>query len=123
VKSKRIIYEDDVQIAVIDAASYHPILREYLFHPANGGFRNAREALKFKRLGVRAGVSDLMLPYPNRSYHGYFMEIKRPREYNPKVSKEQAAWIEKVRAVGYKAEVFHDAEEAYNSFLEYLKAK
>jgi hypothetical protein len=51
------------------------------------------------------------------------MELKRPPEYNPKLSKEQAAWIEKMRAVGYKAEVFHDAEEAYNSFMEYLNTK
>jgi hypothetical protein len=121
-RSKRII-EDDIQIALIDASSYHPILREYLFHIANGGFRNAREAMKFKRLGVRAGVSDLMLPYPSKNYHGYFMELKRPLEYKPKVSKEQQDWIEKMRAVGYKAEVFHDAEEAYNSFMEYLSAK
>jgi VRR-NUC domain len=120
-KKRSEIYEEDVQIALIDAASYHPILRDYLFHPANGGYRNVVEAAKFKRLGTRAGVSDLVLPYPSGKYHGYFMEIKRPKEYNPKVSKEQKIWLERVSAVGYKAEVFYDAQEAYESFVTYLK--
>jgi hypothetical protein len=31
------------------------------FHPANGGSRNIIEAVNLKRLGVRAGVSDLIL--------------------------------------------------------------
>jgi hypothetical protein len=123
IKIKQQIYEEDVQIALIDAASYHPILRDYLFHPANGGYRNVVEAAKFKRLGTRAGVSDLVLPYPSGKYHGYFKEIKRPREYNPRLSKEQEIWLERVRAVGYKADVSYDAEEAFNDYIRYLKGE
>lgn len=36
------------------------------FHPANGGYRRRTEARIFKGLGVKAGVSDLLLIYRTR---------------------------------------------------------
>jgi hypothetical protein len=38
------------------------------FHPANGGYRDKREAAKFKAMGVTAGVSDFILIHDNRIY-------------------------------------------------------
>ena len=42
----------------------------------NVGSRNKQEAVKFKQMGVKAGVSDLCLPYPKGSYCGLFVEMK-----------------------------------------------
>lgn len=44
------------------------------FHPANGGFRNLREAAKLKAMGVRAGVADLAVVLPDG--RAAFVELK-----------------------------------------------
>jgi hypothetical protein len=50
--------EDDFQIAVarlLDASGL------YWFHCPNGGSRNAREGAKLKKMGVKAGVPDIII--------------------------------------------------------------
>ena len=44
-------------------------------HPANGGARDIREAARFKRMGVLAGASDLLLWHRGNSFA---LELKRP---------------------------------------------
>ena len=44
-------------------------------HPANGGSRDVREAVKFKRLGLLAGAADLLLWHEGVSFA---LELKRP---------------------------------------------
>lgn len=71
--------EDTEQINVVSWAGWnmnrYPELK-WLFHVPNGGSRNRAEAVKFKQMGVKAGVSDLQLPYPKGSYCGLFVEMK-----------------------------------------------
>lgn len=71
--------EDTEQINVVSWACWnvnrYPELK-WLFHVPNGGSRNRAEAVKFKQMGVKAGVSDLQLPYPKGSYCGLFVEMK-----------------------------------------------
>src|SRR5262245_41126372 len=43
------------------------------FHPANGGWRHPRAASRFKTLGVRAGVADLIALLNGR---GFALELK-----------------------------------------------
>ena len=54
----------------------HPRLSHLLFHVPNGGKRNLKEATKFKAMGVRPGVSDLILLVPSRTYHFICYELK-----------------------------------------------
>ena len=53
--------EDTEQINVVSWANWnvnrYPELR-WLSHVPNGGSRNKQEAVKFKQMGVKAGVSD-----------------------------------------------------------------
>ena len=66
--------EQQLLISLID--SYYP---EWLiFHTPNGGRRAYKEAVIFKRMGVRAGVADLFLVEPTLEYHGLFLEMKKP---------------------------------------------
>jgi len=44
-------------------------------HPANGGTRDIREAVRFKRMGVLAGASDLLLWHRGNSFA---LELKVP---------------------------------------------
>lgn len=65
--------EDDLHKAVvrfIGIAAPHLLV----FHPANGGFRNVREAAKLKAMGVRAGVADLAITLPDA--RSAFIELK-----------------------------------------------
>lgn len=67
-----------------------PNLRKLLFHIPNGGARNKREAGRFKRMGVVAGVSDFMLLYNGDAY---CIELKvRKRKQKP----NQIKWQKKV---------------------------
>lgn len=55
-------------------------------HCPNGGFRNVREAARFKRMGVKAGVPDIELYRANKAYA---LELKVP---GGRVSTAQAVW-------------------------------
>ena len=47
-----------------------------LHHIPNGGNRNKKEAMKLKRMGVLAGVSDLHLPVAHAGYNSLYIEMK-----------------------------------------------
>jgi hypothetical protein len=69
------------------------------FHPPNGGFRTTAEAGKFKRMGVREGVSDfILIAPPGGRVHA--LELKKAGE---KPSEAQVAFLEAVRAAGGQA--------------------
>lgn len=105
-------------------ASRHQICRKYLIAIPNGGFRNAREALSLKKQGVKSGVSDYFLAYPNSKYHGLWIELKRRRTHlgRPmgKVSKAQEDWINQMKLLDYGAIVSHGANEAISVIQNYL---
>ena len=50
--------EDDFQIAVAKLLDSHNL---DWFHCPNGGKRNAREGVKFKKMGVKSGVPDIVI--------------------------------------------------------------
>lgn len=90
---------------------------ELLYHIPNGGKRSKREAARFKREGVKAGVPDLHLPVARGGYHGLYVEMKAPKG---KTSKNQENWIEKLTNQGYYVVVCYGWEEASKSILSYL---
>lgn len=102
-------------------ARYVPILNELLFHVANERHCTPQQGHMFKCLGVKAGVSDYILPLPRGRYHGMFLELKRDR--TGRLTPEQKIWLEKMRITGYHAVVAYGAEEAIQYFKEYLEIK
>jgi hypothetical protein len=48
----------------------------FAFHPANGGWRSAREAARFRWIGLVAGVPDIVIIAPGARVH--FIEMKAP---------------------------------------------
>lgn len=97
-------------------AGQYPALH-WLFHPANGGSRHIAEAVKFRSLGVKPGVPDLILLHPARGYHGWVGEMKAK---GGKLSAPQKRWIAYLRSQGYFAEVFHGWDAARESLVWYL---
>ena len=91
---------------------------ELLFHIPNGGYREQREAARFKQEGVKAGVPDLFLPIPKNDYAGLFIELKRKK--GGRISEAQGWWLEQLRCWGYRAEVCCGCDEAIETIVEYL---
>lgn len=112
--------EDTEQITLVRWAELqtckYPEL-EMLFHIPNGGKRDAREAARFKQMGVKAGVPDLFLAAPRGRFHGLFIEMKSP---NGKVTEHQRKWLGELAKRGYDTAVCHSFEEARNKITEYI---
>lgn len=112
--------EDTEQINVVSWAgwnmSHYPELK-WLFHVPNGGSRNKQEAVKFKQMGVKAGVSDLCLPYPKGSYCGLFVEMKFGNNRQQDTQKE---FLADMAAAGHFVATCYSAEEAIEVTKKYL---
>ena len=113
--------EDTEQIAVVQWAQYnmnhYPELK-WLHHCPNGGSRNQREAVKLKQMGVKAGVSDLCLPYPKGIYCGLYIEMKFGDNRQTDSQKE---FLADMAAAGHFVVTCYSAEEATGVIEEYCK--
>ena len=89
-----------------------------LFHIPNEGRRSPAAANALYRMGLRAGVPDLLLAVPRGVYHGLFIEMKRPK--GSRTSPEQRAFIEALNAQGFKAVVCKGADAAITVLKDYL---
>jgi hypothetical protein len=96
----------------------YPALHGRLFAVPNGGRRDATTAAKLKAEGVVAGVSDLILLLPNKSYGALLIELKTPKG---RQSPSQREWQ---RLITYKDEyqyiVVHSVEEFKNAINLYI---
>lgn len=114
--------EDTEQMAVIQWAQYHvnryPELK-WLHHCPNGGSRNKQEAAKLKQMGVKAGVSDLCLPYPKGTYCGLYIEMKYG---NNRQQGSQKEFLADMAAAGHFVATCYSAEEAVRVIEKYLKS-
>ena len=112
--------EDTEQITVVEWAEYniykHPELK-WLYHTPNGGRRGKAEAVKFKQMGVKAGVSDLHLPYPKGIYHGLYIEMKCG---NNRLTKSQSEFLVDMQAAGHYVATCYSAKWAIHILQEYL---
>lgn len=81
------------------------------------GSRNKQEAVKFKQMGVKAGVSDLCLPYPKGLYCGMYIEMKFGDNRQQTTQKE---FLEDMAAAGHFVVTCYSAEEAVKVLEEYL---
>ncbi|QPG06538.1 VRR-NUC domain-containing protein [Salinimonas marina] len=129
--------EDQHQIALIDWSHRQKLptsptvkkgafVSDYLFHIPNGGKRGKLEAVRFKRMGVKAGVSDLFLPVPLHSFSGLWVELKAPfidsKDKNYP-SKDQREWLDKMSVAGFAVAVCYGWLEAKDIICNYLVGK
>jgi len=128
--------ETDQQKAVIawanDAAKYQPKkywMLDFLFAVPNEGKHKIQYRMHQKAMGLKAGVPDLVLPYPKKKiinispeYHALFIEMKS-RDTKGSVSKHQKKWIAYLSEQGYKVEVCWSADEAIKAIETYIFGK
>jgi hypothetical protein len=106
-KGRRGEIEGEEQVQVIEEFRYsHPDVGHLLIHIPNGGSRkNKFEGYRLKRQGVRAGVSDLLLPVARGGYFGLWIEFKATPPLDAPVTQSQQDWIKEMNDQGYKAEI------------------
>ncbi len=110
--------EEDTQIACVTWFSYqYPQYIPLLHHSPNGGFRNSREAGRFKAMGTRAGFPDLVLLVARGGYHGLFIEMKT---WNGSQTELQKAYQSAVEEQGYKYVICHNVEEFVKEVTLYM---
>ena len=101
------------------------------FHPANGGYRNPREAARLKGMGVRPGVPDVMIPYPAwheyperpadaTQYYGIAIELKSA---TGRVTGEQEIWMQRLKEAGWFVRVCRSFDEARQVIADYFGVK
>ncbi len=124
-KNKKVFIptEDEEQAAVINWAKLqegkYPCLK-WLYAIPNGGSRGKREAAKFKRTGVKSGVSDLCLPVARGGYHALYVEIKA---LDGKTEPTQREFIMDMKDLGNQAVACWGFEAAKDELLKYLNSE
>lgn len=114
-KPTAVLTEDDEQIALVNWLDKHNIP---FYHIPNGGRRTLLQGLKFKRLGVKAGVPDICIVVANKTHHGLYIELKR-RE-GGRLSDAQRHWLTLLNKQGYQAIMCEGADEAVAAVTKYL---
>ena len=110
--------ESQEQIALFDWIRLQPTLSAYAFSIPNESKRSPQLGYRLKRMGMRAGVSDLFIAIPREPYHGLFIEMKAGSN---KATPTQLQFIKDMRKQGYEAEVCWGAKSAIEAILNYLK--
>lgn len=113
--------ESDLQKACVKwFRLQYPNYSTLLFSVPNGGMRNTLEAMKMKKEGMTAGVSDLILLLPRGHFHALCIEMKtmagRQTDY-------QKQWQQAVEAAGYRYEVCRSFLAFQSLINEYLGVK
>jgi len=106
--------EDQLQQKiVIDFRNRNLKNENLIFSVPNGGSRNPAEALKLKRTGTLAGVSDLIVIVPNRII---FLELKTESGIQ---SESQKEFQSNVQSLGFEYLLIRNLKE-YENFMQTL---
>lgn len=107
--------EDEEQMTLVQWMSYNNIPH---FHIPNGTNKTFWQAKRFKKLGLKSGIPDLMIPVAKGKFHGLFVEMKRKKKYN--ISPTQQYWLDKLNEYGYLAVACAGFMEAKKVIWDYL---
>lgn len=114
--------EEDLQRLTaqwVEAATLqYPQLR-WLFHVPNGGKRSRGEAGKLKAMGVKKGVVDWLLPFPNRGWAGLVIELKDSR--GP-LTPEQRDFLQEAHERGCVQGVARTLDAFVRLVMQYLES-
>lgn len=115
--------EDTEQINVINWSNWqlqkYPELK-WLYHIPNGGKRYKTEAIKLKQMGVKAGVSDLCLPYPKGIYCGLYIEMKYDKG---RLQDTQKEFLHDMAEAGHYVAICYTAQDAIEVIQKYCELK
>ena len=128
--------EHPEQCAVIDwcelSKKKYPCLA-WIYSVPNGARTSYSVAKRLKAEGMKAGRTDLVLPYPKLklgerksdgycnhiNYPGFYLEMKRKK--GSRTSKEQREWHKYLQGAGYQVRIAKGADDAIKFIKEYLE--
>jgi len=111
--------EDILQMHSVRWFDYkYPQYSKLLHHSPNGGFRNTKEAARFKANGTRAGFPDLILLVARHGYNCLCIEMKSPTGKQTTLQRE---WQLEAEKQGNKYVIIRDVESFIKTINEYLK--
>lgn len=121
-RKKPVFIESLHQMAIINYARNKNLhnghmLIDYLIKIHNEGRKNIVSASIDKKLGLKAGVSDLFLAIPTKEYSGMWIEVKRK---GGKLTKNQHAWFDKMQLMNYYTCVVYDVHDFDKEVNKYL---
>jgi len=111
--------EDVAQINLINWLRHNmPDVEKLTYHVPLQRKCSPQQGRLLKRMGVKAGFSDLFISVARNGKHGLFIELKVGKN---KPSKEQIKFMENVTNQGYQAVWSTGWENARDSIIEYFK--
>lgn len=115
--------EQAIQRTLVEACAYLPTLRDAIYHVPNGGKRSKVEAAILKGMGVRAGVSDLVIPVPilhrplaGNETVGLYIELKAK---GGRLTADQRAWLDQMRELGHEVHVIDSVDDGVDLLTDY----
>ena len=66
---------------------------KWMYAIPNGGKRDPITANRLKSEGVKSGISDICLPFAKQGYHGFYIEMKKPKGKESAEQKEFGAFL------------------------------
>lgn len=109
------------------AEGKYPMLK-WMFAIPNGGSRGSTKAdamivgARLKATGVKAGVSDIFLPWPLHNCNGLFLEMKRADGTPSDIRKEQKEFGAAMQDNGYGFVVCYGWKQAVQMIEWYLQS-
>ena len=94
-------HEDTIQHEIVKAIHRRGL---FIFHIPNGGHRSMREGMRFKAIGVVAGIPDLFIPA-----RLLWLEVKTP---TGRLSPAQVRIHSLLTAIGHRVAVVRSVDEA-----------
>lgn len=120
--------EQQTQVAICEWARLkYPALNNHIIAILNDGKRSVAGHVTAKRMGLLKGASDLFFSYPNKRYHGLYLEVKSDNWNGPRSKAErehiqrQLAFIENQRKIGYWGEMVIGIDHAMTVISKYMK--
>lgn len=108
--------EQVLQVIVFDWVR-HNNLDDVIFHVANERACTPQHGAILKRMGVKSGVSDIIITRARKGYHGAFIELKTNIG---RVSPNQRDFLAVMDAEGYFTAVCFGHEECIDMIKWYL---
>ena len=113
--------EDNEQMLLFQwaaiAKNQYPEL-ELMYHVPNEGKRSTVTGSRFKQMGLKPGVPDIVLPVARGGYTGLYIEMKYGKN---KVTENQSRWLDMLKREGNQTAVCYNFEEAKEVITKYLK--
>lgn len=101
-------------------AQHYPIVKEFLIKHVNEGKRSKMTGHRLNMIGMRKGLPDYQLAIPNKTYYGFWLEMKKKEEKCKEKREEQVEWINKLRSIGHYANFAYGWEDAVDQTLGYI---